>query len=163
VTVAADLDGGGAVDTAVLRGDEVAVTLSERNVTLDLRALAGTTALAVGDIDHDGDLDLVSLGRDGVRAWINHGSGAFTAATVVLSPKPILPLDMQAVRWSGLGPALPPMVTARAPLDGLVPSTVAAAAPFIRAGSVAMTAGRAPPRIGLSSSSPRAPPQSLLA
>jgi FlaG/FlaF family flagellin (archaellin) len=163
VTVTADLDGGGALDTAVLRGDEVAVSLSERNITIDLRALAETTALAVGDIDHDGDLDLVSLGRDGVRTWINHGSGSFTASTVVLSQKPMLPLDMQAVRWSGLGSVLPPMITSRAPLDGLVPSPTAAVAPFIRAGAVAIIAGRAPPRIGLSCSSPRAPPQSLLA
>ena len=161
--VAADLDGRGGLDRAVLQGDAVAVTLSEPNAEVVLAAPDDTTALAAGDIDRDGDLDLVSLGRDGLRAWINRGSGSFTASIAVRSAKPVLSLAMQALRWSDMGPALPPLVTVRAASDGLVPGPVAAVAAPTRTTALDTSADRAPPQTAVSSSSPRAPPQTVSA
>ena len=77
-----DFDGDGRPDVAKIdsRGvghDQIAVTLSgsRDTVTLD----TAVAALIEGDVDHDGDLDLLATTGSGeVLIWVNDGHGQFT-------------------------------------------------------------------------------------
>lgn len=77
-----DFDGDGRLDVARItsRGagrDDISVTLSGSSdpVRLD----ASVAALIEGDIDHDGDLDLLATTSSGdVLIWVNDGHGQFT-------------------------------------------------------------------------------------
>ncbi len=89
--VAADFDGDGLVDLFFTRAD--AADILYRNTGSgfeDVSAAAGfadiqmTSGAAAGDIDNDGDLDLVVLGAQSTRHWlyINDGSGQFTEEAI---------------------------------------------------------------------------------
>jgi hypothetical protein len=149
-----DFDGDGHVDTAAIRDDiggtHISIKFSGSLSTVDLRA--AVTAVVQGDVDDDGDLDLVAATPSGeLLIWINDGHGQFTQ-------EPRLPL-------SGLSGA--PVITevaagavaieSRAPLQGApdlyqISTTATAAArcdPSIAVtnGAAGLSSLRAPPRI----------------
>jgi predicted outer membrane repeat protein/VCBS repeat-containing protein len=75
-------------------------------------APAGSTALALGDADGDGSIDLLLAGPDGLRLWRNDGLGALTADAAVFgtsgvttlafgSLTPAAALDVVAIDASG--------------------------------------------------------------
>jgi hypothetical protein len=76
-----DFDGDGRVDTALIqegsgnRGISVQLSGSPDAVRLE----AAVTGVIEGDIDHDGDLDLVAATASGdLLIWLNDGHGRFT-------------------------------------------------------------------------------------
>jgi VCBS repeat protein len=100
-----DVDGDGDLD-ALLGNDLASQSLLHLNdgtgvftdATSQLPAiLANTAALAVGDVDGDGDLDAL-LGNDGQsRLYVNNGSGAFADAVSQL------PLTLETARSLAFG------------------------------------------------------------
>src|ERR1700674_5504499 len=77
-----DFDGDGRQDVALVQdgadGSHVSVRLSGSSGALSLEATV--VGLIAADIDHDGDLDLVTVAPTGqVIAWLNDGRGRFTA------------------------------------------------------------------------------------
>jgi hypothetical protein len=79
--VLADLDGDGRLDTALIQdtpGDHrLRIELSGSRTAVHLEP--PVTAVIEGDIDHDGDLDLVAATPSGdVLVWLNDGHGRFT-------------------------------------------------------------------------------------
>jgi len=92
-----DFDGDGRVDTALIQdsaGDRsISVRLSGSSSAVLLKATV--TGVIEGDIDHDGDLDLVAATPSGgVLIWLNDGHGHFTqqaaSRTRGLSSEPVL-------------------------------------------------------------------------
>jgi hypothetical protein len=75
-----DFDGDGRVDTALIQadpGDRISVRLSQSFDTIQLEA--AVVGVIEGDVDHDGDLDLVAATASGdVLIWLNDGHGRFT-------------------------------------------------------------------------------------
>jgi hypothetical protein len=76
-----DFDGDGRQDLALVQdgvdGSHVSVRLSGSSSALSLDA--SVVGLIAADIDHDGDLDLVTVAPTGqVIAWLNDGRGRFT-------------------------------------------------------------------------------------
>jgi hypothetical protein len=92
-----DFDGDGRVDTALIQdgaGDRrISVQLSGSSSAVRLEATV--TGVIEGDIDHDGDLDLVAATPSGdVLIWLNDGHGRFTqqlaSKTLGLFSDPVL-------------------------------------------------------------------------
>jgi hypothetical protein len=84
-----DFDGDGRSDVALVqdRADSgrLSVRLSGSANTIDLEATV--TGVIEGDIDHDGDLDLVALSPSSdVLVWINDGHGHFTRQETPRAP-----------------------------------------------------------------------------
>jgi hypothetical protein len=84
-----DFDGDGRSDVAVVqdRADSgrLSVRLSGSSNTIDLEATV--TGVIEGDIDQDGDLDLVALSPSSdVLVWINDGHGHFTRQQTPRAP-----------------------------------------------------------------------------
>ena len=157
VAVAADFDGDGVPDPAVLRGTVAEVTLSKRHTTIALPTLPHTTALAAADIDHDGDIDLVSMADAGVRGWTNRQSGAFTEWTI--GPPTPRPLDhLDAVRWTAATPFLPAAVSSRSRTEVVIDRLEIPAPRLNPQPSLAIDGGRAPPRLIAFERPSRAPP-----
>jgi hypothetical protein len=80
----ADLDGDGDLD-AVTENDAAyanATACGVRLTTNDVLTLAGTlpqaNALAVGDLDLDGDSDVFSVHNGADKVWLNDGAANFT-------------------------------------------------------------------------------------
>jgi hypothetical protein len=76
-----DFDGDGRVDLASIQKTDgrhlISVQLSGSQSLIQLDT--AVSALVEGDIDHDGDLDLVATNADGeVLIWLNDGHGRFT-------------------------------------------------------------------------------------
>jgi hypothetical protein len=76
-----DFDGDGRIDTAVIeeRAGEsrLSIQLSSSASAFDLEL--SVTGVVEGDIDHDGDLDLVAATSSGdLVIWLNDGHGRFT-------------------------------------------------------------------------------------
>jgi hypothetical protein len=76
-----DFDGDGRVDTVSIQDRlghrRISIQLSGSASAIDLDAVV--SAVVEGDIDHDGDLDLVAATADGgVLIWLNDGHGRFT-------------------------------------------------------------------------------------
>jgi hypothetical protein len=92
-----DFDGDGRVDAALLEGvtgdRRISVKLSGSIAAVRLDATV--TGIIEGDIDHDGDLDLVAATSSGdVLVWLNDGHGRFTrqaaSPTRGVSGEPVL-------------------------------------------------------------------------
>ncbi|MCB0969142.1 MAG: VCBS repeat-containing protein, partial [Ilumatobacter sp.] len=69
-------NGGSTADTVFLNDGAGTFTNSGQSL-----GAASTVALAVGDLDNDGDLDVITAvgtGGQPVRAWLNNGAGTFT-------------------------------------------------------------------------------------
>jgi FG-GAP-like repeat len=84
-----DLDGDGRSDTAVIQegagGSHISVRLSGSSGIVQFDGVVA--AVIEGDIDHDGDLDLVAATTSGdVLIWINDGRGRFTRQTASEAP-----------------------------------------------------------------------------
>jgi hypothetical protein len=92
-----DFDGDGRVDTAFIKdragASRISIQLTSSSSSLDLGP--AVTSVVEGDIDHDGDLDLVAATPSGeLLVWINDGRGHFTrqvaAYTSAISSEPVL-------------------------------------------------------------------------
>lgn len=158
IATAADFDGDGILDPAVLRGTVTEVTLSRRHATITLQALPHTTGLAVADIDHDGDLDLVSIADEGLRGWSNQRSGDFHQWTIGPA-RPLSPVEMAAVHWTSGAPILPPATIGRIRTDVLSDALGALAPQVTQQRSYALLTDRAPPRLIAFDRPSRAPPR----
>jgi FG-GAP-like repeat len=76
-----DFDGDGRVDTALIQGgaSEGRISVQLSGSTSVVRLDARVSGVIEGDVDHDGDLDLVAFTPDGeVLIWLNDGRGRFT-------------------------------------------------------------------------------------
>src|SRR5262245_47088413 len=76
-----DFDGDGRVDTALIQDRAgttlISIQLSGSSLPVDLEG--GVTSVVEGDVDRDGDLDLVAATPSGdLLIWINDGRGRFT-------------------------------------------------------------------------------------
>jgi hypothetical protein len=92
-----DFDGDGRIDTASIEdragAARISIQLTSSSSSLDLGP--AVTSVVEGDIDHDGDLDLVASTPSGeLLVWINDGHGHFTrqvaAYTSAISSEPVL-------------------------------------------------------------------------
>ena len=90
-----DFDGDGRLDTAVIQerdgGNRLSIQLSTSNSFVELET--AVTGVVQGDIDHDGDLDLVAATSSGeLVILLNDGHGRFTrkptSSTGALSGQP---------------------------------------------------------------------------
>jgi hypothetical protein len=115
-----DLDGDGRSDVASIqdsgRGSHILVGLSGSSTHIELTT--PVSALVEGDIDHDGDLDLVAATPSGgVIVWLNDGHGHFTRQLPAhdggLSGIPSLASDVQHSGPADLGPSAMPMDSSR--------------------------------------------------
>ncbi len=94
-----DVDDDGNLDIAVRGSDKHGlVTYGDGTGTFDsgdVRAYAGPDrydgGARFGDVDEDGNLDWVMLGRD--RSWIRRGTGSGSGITTELAPAELLPTD----------------------------------------------------------------------
>jgi len=104
VVVAVDADGAAEQLTVVSRHGHPAIRLTlERGRTVWLRVTKPLRHLVAGDLDHDGDIDLIATTEGNeLVAWFNHGRGRFT--TFVINPRPPNPLGP---RGPGLEPTSP--------------------------------------------------------
>jgi hypothetical protein len=77
--VEADFDGDGVLDCAELSGAPLEITVRLSGAPMrHVPLLQPALGLAVVDLDHDGDRDLVAVsGQPNVLVWWNDGSGAF--------------------------------------------------------------------------------------
>jgi hypothetical protein len=76
-----DLDGDGRSDVASIQdsGRESHILLGLSGSSTHIELTTAVSALVEGDIDHDGDLDLVAATpAGGVIVWLNDGHGNFT-------------------------------------------------------------------------------------
>lgn len=116
---AADFDADGRPDLAVIRDTQglsrVWITLSGSNEAVAL----GVNAVSVvgGDIDHDGDVDLVTAtSSNEIVIWRNDGHGHFTEEAPLpsrdLSPAPTTGLDGSREEPMAVGPTAPHVVGA---------------------------------------------------
>ena len=109
-----DFDGDGRPDVALIEdggdGANISIALSGSSAVI---YLAGEVdSLVAGDIDGDGDLDLVAVARTGTLvAWLNDGHGVFTRQR----PSPPNNLSADAVT-AGTSDDEPVAVVAAAPL-----------------------------------------------
>jgi hypothetical protein len=108
-----DFDGDGRQDLALVQegadGSHVSVRLSGSSSALSLEATV--VGLIAADIDHDGDLDLVTVAPTGqVIAWLNDGRGRFTVQEASpsnsLSPETLV-ADALQDEPAALGTAVP--------------------------------------------------------
>jgi len=81
-----DFDGDGHIDSAVIRDDvggtRISIRFAGSSSTVDLAA--PVTAVVEGDVDDDGDLDLIAATPSGgLVIWINDGHGRFTEEPVL--------------------------------------------------------------------------------
>lgn len=79
-----DFDGDGRPDAALVEGsaDDRRISVQLSGAAAAVRLDAAVTSVIEGDIDHDGDLDLVAATSSGdVLIWINDGHGRFTRQT----------------------------------------------------------------------------------
>ncbi len=86
--IAADLDGDCDDDAIVVtNGAAPVVWLRDGAEFFAADSIGGTTmsAVAAGDIDHDGDTDLVLGGGASLQLWLNNGAASFTHAPQALS------------------------------------------------------------------------------
>lgn len=91
-TLRADLDGDGIHDRIELtrRPGLLTVSLSCTRRSLHFAANDSIVRFVVGDIDRDGDSDVVAeTGHSGLRFWINQGHGRFAAQSQHLRPRAI--------------------------------------------------------------------------
>ena len=157
LAVAADFDGDGIPDAAVLRGAFTEVTLSKRHARITLQALPHTTGLAAADIDHDGDIDLVSVGDEGLRGWSNQRSGSFKEWTIGPARSMVV-VHMAAVHWTSGPPVLPPAALGQFRTDLLGGARAVPPPQLSRQRSHAIGGDRAPPRLIAFDRPSRAPP-----
>lgn len=158
IAVAADFDGDGIPDPAVLRGAFTEVTLSKRHARITLQTLPHTTGLAAADIDHDGDIDLVSIADEGLRGWSNQRSGSFQEWTIGPSRSMVV-AHMAAVHWTSGPPVLPPAAIGQLHTE-ILAGTLAAKVPQLTPRRAhALDADRAPPSLIAFDRPSRAPPR----
>lgn len=158
IAVAADFDGDGIPDRAVLRGAFTEITLSKRQTRITLQMLPHTTGLATADIDHDGDIDLVSIADEGLRGWTNERAASFQQWTIG-PPRPMRIAHMAAVHWTSGAPVLPPAGIGQLRIDILAGAGAVRAPQLARQRSRAINADRAPPRLIARDRPSRAPPR----
>jgi hypothetical protein len=114
---AANFDTDGRPDLAVIQddrgGSHVSVTLSGSPdaVTLEVNAVS----VAAGDIDHDGDVDLVAAtSSNQVVIWLNDGDGHFTLEQEAAPSRDLSPattvVDTSRVEPLALGPTASQLV-----------------------------------------------------
>ncbi len=83
---AADFNGDGRIDVA-FSGDDIQLGEGDRFVAAGPNPTSGSTGrLDTGDIDGDGDVDLVLTGFDGERVFRNDGSGGMTEVSLPEAP-----------------------------------------------------------------------------
>src|SRR5579872_901942 len=96
-----DFDGDGQVDTAVAGDYSISVSLSGSQSAISFET--AVTGIVEGDIDHDGDLDLVAATASGeVLVWLNDGHGRFTQQPARKAPGFLTGAALGESMWPGV-------------------------------------------------------------
>jgi len=72
---------GGDVDGRSLKGPDLLVVAHQRASRAPLPSSGTYYGVALGDLDHDGKMDIVAAGENGVECWAGDGTGSWTDKT----------------------------------------------------------------------------------
>jgi hypothetical protein len=119
-----DVDGDGRMDTAFIQDDlgERGLWLRESGSADAVRMDDSVTSVIEGDIDHDGDLDIVAATPSGdLVIWLNDGHGRFTRQAPSQTPSVSSAPAVAQTVWTE-----PVVVVVRSPfvLAAALPATV---------------------------------------
>lgn len=163
VDLSHDLDRDGVGDAVTLREQRLVIDLAEDSAADQVQTLKAPVAVAAGDVDADGDADLlVLLDRGALQLWSNDGAGHFTAGIVLSrSVRPPVAVTTVSIGWTGEQTEHGPAIATTADGRPALPRVHRYRRPGIARGErTPHVVGVSPPSSIDRSSSPRAPPAS---